>query len=99
VNLGLEQVIEPTRIVRTGAEPVQIRVMSAISCVTWDEAWAGHETARRGSRGLPFIGQEEFLRNKRLEGRLKDLAHVEALEGCGGSSISREADWPARRPG
>jgi len=80
-NLRPEQVIEPARIIQMGVEPVQIRVMSAISGVTWDEAWAGRETARCGSRDLPFIGRVEFIRNKRAAGRLKDLADVEALDG------------------
>src|SRR5512135_316942 len=37
VNLQPEQVIEPTRIIQMGVEPVQIHAMSAISGVTWDE--------------------------------------------------------------
>jgi hypothetical protein len=98
-NLSPGQVIEPTRIIQMGMEPVQIHVMSAISGVTWDEAWAGHETARCGSHDLPFIGRAEFLRNKRAAGRLKDLADVEALEGCGSASISSMADQPAPRRG
>ena len=40
-NLEPGQVIEPTRIIQLGVEPVQIHVMSDISGVTWDEAWAG----------------------------------------------------------
>jgi hypothetical protein len=81
INLRPEQVIEPSRIVQMGVEPVQIHVMSDISGVTWDEAWAGRETARCGSHALPFIGRAEFIRNKRAAGRLKDLADIEALEG------------------
>jgi len=80
-NLGPEQVIEPTRVIQMGVEPVQIHAMSAISGVTWNEAWAGRETAPCGSRDLPFIGRAEFIRNKRAAGRLKDLADIEALEG------------------
>jgi hypothetical protein len=64
-----------------GAEPVQIHVMSDISGVTWDEAWAGRQMAPCGSRELPFIGRAEFIRNKRATGRLKDLADIEALGG------------------
>jgi len=78
-NLGPEQVIEPSRIIQMGVEPVQIHVMSDISGVAWDEAWAGHETAPCGSHQLPFIGRAEFIRNKRAAGRLKDLADIEAL--------------------
>ena len=80
-SLAPEQVIEPSRIIQMGVEPVQIHVMSDISGVTWGEAWAGRETARCGSHDLPFIGRTEFIRNKRAAGRLKDLADLEALEG------------------
>lgn len=80
-NLRPEQIIEPTRIIQMGVEPVQIHVMSAISGVTWDDAWRGRQTAPCGSRSLPFIGRAEFIRNKRATGRLKDLADIEALEG------------------
>ena len=80
-NLRPEQVIEPTRVIQMGVEPVQIHVMSDISGVTWDEAWASRQTAPCGSRELPFIGRAEFIRNKRATGRLKDLADIEALGG------------------
>ena len=81
MNLEPGQVIEPSRIIQMGVEPVQIHVMSDISGVTWDEAWASRVEARCGSRDLPFIGRAEFIRNKRAAGRLKDLADIEALEG------------------
>ena len=78
-DLRPEQITDPDRILQMGVEPVQIHVMSAISGVDWDEAWAGRQTGRCGSRDLPFIGRREFVRNKRASGRLKDLADIEAL--------------------
>ena len=78
-NLEPEQIIEPSRIVQMGVEPVQIHIMSDISGVTWDEAWTGRKTTRCGSHDLSFIGRAEFIRNKRAAGRLKDLADIEAL--------------------
>jgi hypothetical protein len=80
-RLSAEQLTDPGRMLQMGAEPVQIHVMSAIDGVTWDEAWAGREMARCGSRDLPFLGREEFVRNKRASGRLKDLADIEAIGG------------------
>lgn len=70
----------PDRILQMGVEPVQIHVMSAISGVSWDDAWAGRQVGRCGSHDLPFIGRREFVRNKRASGRLKDLADIEALD-------------------
>jgi hypothetical protein len=78
-DLRPEDLTDPDRILQMGVEPVQIHVMSAISGVAWDEAWAGRQSGRCGSRHLPFIGRREFVKNKRAAGRLKDLADVEAL--------------------
>ncbi len=82
-QLRPEQLVEPDRILQMGVEPIQIHVMSDISGVTWDEAWAGRETGPCGTRDLSFIGRREFLRNKRASGRLKDLADIEALGDMG----------------
>jgi len=78
-GLRPEDLTSPDRILQMGVEPVQIHVMSAISGVTWDEAWAGRQSGRCGSRDLPFIGRREFVVNKRATGRLKDLADIQAL--------------------
>lgn len=74
-----DQIASGTKVIQMGVEPVQIHVMSALSGVAWDEAWAGRVTGRFGDRDVPFIGRAELLRNKRAAGRLKDLADVEAL--------------------
>jgi len=74
-----QDLTNPDRIVQMGVPPVQIHVMSAISGVSWDEAWAGHATGRCGSNDLPFLGRRDFLKNKRASGRLQDLADIEAL--------------------
>jgi hypothetical protein len=39
-DLRPEDLTNPDRILQMGVEPVQIHVMSAISGVSWDEAWA-----------------------------------------------------------
>ena len=80
-GLRPENLTSPDRVLQMGVEPVQIHVMSAISGVTWDDAWAGRQSGRCGSRDLPFIGRREFVANKRAAGRLKDLADIEAIGG------------------
>lgn len=76
-----EDIVDPARVIQMGIEPVQIHVMSAIDAVPWDEAWTGRQMGDAGGRDLPFIGRQEFIKNKRAAGRLKDLADVEAIEG------------------
>lgn len=68
-----------TKVVEMGVAPIQIHVMSQIDGVTWDDVWRSREMGPLGSRSVPFIGREMFLRNKRAAGRPKDLADVDAL--------------------
>ena len=73
--------IDPRRILEMGIEPVQIHVMSAISGVSWDEAWRTRVAATCGGHAVAFLGRETFLQNKRAAARPKDLADIDALEG------------------
>lgn len=82
-ELRSADLVDPTRVLQMGVEPVQIHVMSHIDGVSWDEAWEGREVGRCGSHDLPFIGRREFVRNKQASGRLKDLADIDALGGEG----------------
>lgn len=79
-SLRPEGLLEPRRMLQMGVEPVQIHVMTAISGLSWDEAWAGHVMASIGDHEAPFLGRDAFLRNKRAAGRLKDLADIEAID-------------------
>jgi hypothetical protein len=63
-----------------GLPPVQIHVMSTISGVEWDEAWADHVRAQLGRHSVALLGRRTFLQNKRAAGRPKDLADIDALE-------------------
>lgn len=73
-------VIEARRIIEMGVEPVQIHVMTAISGISWDEAWESRVTTRVGAHDVAFLGREALLRNKRAAGRPKDLADIDALD-------------------
>jgi hypothetical protein len=80
-DLRPADVTHPDRILQLGIEPVQIHIMSAISGVSWDEAWSGRASAQCGANVLAFLGRAEFVKNKRASGRLKDLADIEAPGG------------------
>jgi len=79
--LTTADIVAGTMVVEMGVVPVQIHVMSRIDGVTWDEVWQSRELAPLGSRTVPFIGRDAFLRNKRAAGRPKDLADLEVLGG------------------
>jgi hypothetical protein len=79
-ELSPEVIADRRRMLQMGVPPVQIHVMSAISGVDWDEAWADRVAGPLGSYTVAFLGRESFLRNKRAAARPKDLADIDALQ-------------------
>jgi hypothetical protein len=78
-ELRPDHVVDARRILQMGVEPVQIHVMSAISGVSWEEAWQDRIVGPCGRHRVAFLGRETFLRNKRAVARPKDLADIDAL--------------------
>lgn len=74
-----QDIVIGRKVIQMGVPPVQLHVMSAIDGVTWEEVWEGRVAGWLGSAHVAFIGETEFLKNKRASGRLKDLADIEAL--------------------
>jgi len=77
--LTADRLCEPEALIEMGVPPLQIHVMSEISGVTWEAAWAGRVEHHGAGRLIPFIGRQELLANKRAAGRAKDVADIEAL--------------------
>jgi hypothetical protein len=64
-----------------GVEPGRIDVLTAISGVSFSEAWPDRIEASFGEEvRCCVIGVEHLLLNKRTAGRPQDLADVAALE-------------------
>jgi hypothetical protein len=74
-----DYVLERQKILQLGREPVQVHLMTKVTGLAWDEAWASRRAGSYGDVPVFFIGREALLVNKRAAGRLKDLADVEAL--------------------
>jgi hypothetical protein len=56
-------------------------VITAIDGVSFEEAWKAHIEIVVDGLSIPVIGRDDYLKNKRATGRLKDQADVEALGG------------------
>lgn len=63
-----------------GLPPRRIDLLTEISGVSFDEAWASREPAALEGYVVHFIGREAFARNKEAAGRPKDLADVARLK-------------------
>jgi hypothetical protein len=59
-----------------GLPPLRIDVMTEISGVTFDEAWASRVLAEVDGRAIGFIGKAALVKNKEAAGRPKGIADV-----------------------
>ena len=63
-----------------GLPPKRIDILTKISGVSFDEAWASRLEAAIADRRVAFLGREALIANKRAAGRDKDLLDVKTLE-------------------
>ena len=71
----------PGLIFQIGAPPIRIDILTAISGVEFDEAWAGRVATRFSDQDVAALSRQHLIQNKRASGRTQDIADVEALEG------------------
>ena len=80
-GLGLKAAdfVDAYRVIQLGVPPNRIDLLTSLTGVTFDEAWAGRVEAIVGETRVNFIGREALILNKRLTGRAQDKADLEAL--------------------
>ena len=70
---------KPDIVIQLGLPPVRIDIMTSISGVSWEEAYAGRVQSTYGDATVYYIGRKQFVANKRSTGRKRDIADLEAL--------------------
>lgn len=78
-DLTLDDLSRPETVFQIGVVPVRIDLLTSISGVGFEEAWAGRIEVPLEGLTVGVLGREELLRNKRATGRPKDLLDAEAL--------------------
>ena len=79
LNLAKQNFTEADQVIQLGVSPNRIDLMTFLSGVTFDEAWAAREYGNLDGLKVPFISKEMLKQNKKASGRLKDLADLEEL--------------------
>jgi hypothetical protein len=79
LNLQKEDFQKADSVIQLGVPPVRIDIVTSLTGVSWDEADRGKVVGMYGGIPVPFLGKEQYVKNKRATGRLKDLADLEAL--------------------
>ena len=78
-DLSVDDLVQPETVFQIGAVPVRIDLLTSISGVAFEEAWAGRIPGTIEGVAFGVIGREDLLRNQRATGRPKDLLDAEAL--------------------
>ncbi len=78
-GLKAEDFVLPERVVQLGVPPVRIDIMTSISGVATEQAFAHKVAGKYGNTPIFFIGRDQFIANKRAVGRKTDMADLEAL--------------------
>jgi hypothetical protein len=94
-----DYLLDRQKILQLGRVPVQVHLMTRVTGLTWDEAWASRQAGSYGDVPVFFMGRGALLVNKRAAGRLKDLADVEALSRGDQKAASRDDTAITSRPG
>lgn len=79
LKLTVEDFSQEDQVIQFGVPPNRIDVMTFLSGVSFDEAWASREQADLDGLSVAFISKEMLKRNKAACGRLQDLADLEYL--------------------
>lgn len=66
-----------------GIAPRRIDVLTGLTGLTFEEAWASRVVTTVEGQAVPVIGREELLRNKEATGRPQDVADAAWLRTRG----------------
>ncbi len=87
LGLSAEDFVDSYQVIQLGIPPLRIDLLTSITGVSFDEAWAERVQDMLGGIRANFIGRQSLIQNKKSTGRPQDLADLETLE----PGSSREA--------
>jgi hypothetical protein len=79
-EVSLDDFTRPGITLQIGIAPYRIDILTDITGVTFDEAWANRLSVQDHGCTYAVIGKRDLIRNKRATARPKDLLDVENLE-------------------
>jgi hypothetical protein len=79
LGIAAADLTQPGRVVQLGRPPNRIDILTSISGVEFESAWASRAPADLDGHAVNFIGVDELLKNKHASGRPKDLADAAKL--------------------
>lgn len=79
LNLSADDFLHEDQVIQLGVAPNRIDLLTFISGVNFQDAWATREQGKIEGLTVPFLSKEMLKRNKAASGRSQDLADLEHL--------------------
>ena len=79
LNLCVNDFLQEDQVIQLGIAPSRIDLLTFLSGVDFQEAWATREHGEINGLKVPFISKEMLKRNKAASGRSQDLLDLEHL--------------------
>ncbi len=79
-NLSAADFASPGSVFQIGIAPIRIDLLTELTGIHFAEAWNRRNMHKLDGMEVPLISREDLIKNKKLLGRMKDLADLEALD-------------------
>ena len=67
------------QVIQLGVAPNRVDLLTSLTGVTFEDAWAGRVEGDLGGIRANFIGRQTLIENKQATGRPQDHADLDAL--------------------
>jgi predicted nucleotidyltransferase len=91
LRLTEDDFLRENYVTQLGYPPLRIDILNAISGVDFDEAYNARVETDIDGLQISFISAKDFIKNKQVSGRAKDLADIESLKKL----LDKQADEDA----
>lgn len=79
-HFQVEDFLKPESVVQVGIPPLRVDVITSVSGIEFDEAWAERQILSLDGVEVPVLSRKHLIANKRATGRPKDALDVKWLE-------------------
>lgn len=79
LNISAQDFLNEDQVIQLGVAPSRIDILTFLSGVNFQDAWATRTFGELDGLTVPFISKELLKRNKEASGRSQDLADLEHL--------------------
>jgi len=71
---------KPRQIIQLGYQPMRIDIVTTVSGLEFEDAWANRVTGKYGDVDCFFISKEDLIKKKQTSGRPQDIADIKFLK-------------------